>query len=203
MEEVVEKIEKKFLKGNTVVESGGGLFKLGSNEPNLKLWKYNLNTNTKYDQANVLIGYRCEALSGTYISVIMNDLNFKLEPDSFLSCDSFPLLANERIISEPSFEVKVWKNITNLINETREEEALVYLYETLIDELENITNCDSFLKFSIGIEMNSDIIVHILNALSSIKAKLKHWEEFKLYSIGILEQNVGQETAKILLNAIV
>lgn len=141
--------------------------------------------------------------SGSTINLQLEDFDYQFEPDSFLTCVGYPNVIDEKILIEQSFEMRVWHNVTSLLNENREESALVYLYETLNDELGNITKCDSFLKISLGMQMTSDVIVHILNALSPIKSTLRNWEEFKAYSTGLLKREVGERTTKILLNAIV
>lgn len=195
MEEVYEIVE------NTFVKHGNDRYKPVPSETNLSRPDY-LKTMINYGQANIDLGYTFEILSGSTISLKLEGIDYQFQTNSFLA-SGYPNAIDERIFIEQSFETKVWHKVTSLLNENREESALVYLYETLNDELENITNCDSFLKISIGMQMTSDIIVHILNALSPIKSTLRNWEEFKVYSTELLESEVGKKTAKTLLNAIV
>ena len=107
---------------------------------------------------------------------------------------------------------EVWTKVKDLYNdehvskECAEERALVYLYETLIDKLDQPEDCDDFLKEGIinmifkDEIMNSDVIVHTLNALRSIKDILKNWEIFEEFSYELLVKEHGEETAKRLLN---
>lgn len=201
MLEVCEIVEQKFLRGNTAIEAGNGRYKLISNETHSSPWAFHLKTKANYGWVRVNVGYNCEILSGSIIN--LEGFEYQFEPDSFLSCAGTANVIDEKILIEQSFETRVWQNVFSLLNENREESALVYLYETLNDELGNAANCDSFLRMSIGMPMTSDIIIHILNGLSPIKSTLKNWEEFKAYSKGLLYNEVGEQAAKILLNAIV
>ena len=96
----------------------------------------------------------------------------------------------------------IFQTLNNYFNQNREHEALVYLFETLIDELPNIENCNNFLIFGMSQKMNSDVIVHILNALSPIKLKLTQWAQFREYCLNLLIQEVGTDQAFVLISAL-
>lgn len=92
-----------------------------------------------------------------------------------------------------------WAEVDGSLNE---EESLFKLYSTLNEELCNPKTCNNFLRFSIGRKMDSDQIVHILNALSPIKGRLRDWDAFVTYSTGLLINEVGELEAKVLLDSL-
>ncbi len=87
-------------------------------------------------------------------------------------------------------------------NESSSEGALVYLYETLIDELGNPRACDYFIKQCIGTKLNTDVIVHILNSLSPIKDSLPSWDKFKKHCYETLEKEIGKQQAENLIQVV-
>lgn len=85
----------------------------------------------------------------------------------------------------------IFQILNDYMSQDKEQQGLVYLYETLIDELENVESCNNFLTFALTQKMNSDIIVHIINALSPIKLKLTQWADFINYCIDLLTKEIG------------
>lgn len=96
----------------------------------------------------------------------------------------------------------IFQKLNGYMSQDKEQQGLVYLYETLINELKNVENCNNFLIFAVTQKMNSDIIVHILNALSSIKLKLEHWTKFREYCLSLLTKEIGSEQTNILIKAL-
>lgn len=107
------------------------------------------------------------------------------------------------ICDEIPFEVKLWNAVTSLLADNKQEKALLLLYSELIDQLKNIDNCNNFILYVSKFEMNSDLIVHILNALSPVRNLLTNWDEFVSLSTEKLIKQVGEPTAQILLKVIV
>ncbi|MDD4157439.1 MAG: hypothetical protein PHY08_12810 [Candidatus Cloacimonetes bacterium] len=87
---------------------------------------------------------------------------------------------------------RVMKKIKELIIKGKEEDALLYLYETLTTNLNNVSECDLFLKHCIEKNITDDVIVklsmlhhrviHTLNALRPIREKLTDWTDFLDYA---------------------
>lgn len=100
------------------------------------------------------------------------------------------------------FAERIWKNTNILLDENKEQEALVFLYSSLIDELKNTASCEAFLRLCIQKTINSDVIIHTINALYSIKSKLESWTNFIDHSRELLYKEVGPKEAKILLKQI-
>lgn len=87
------------------------------------------------------------------------------------------------------------------INKNSEEDALVYLYKSLI-EFETIEECEEFLK-NVPIEStNTDSIVHILNALSPRKHLISNWDEYVLKFKNRLIELEGEESIDNLMTVI-
>ena len=65
------------------------------------------------------------------------------------------MIINKKIILkvEENFETILWKKVNELLNSNQEVLALLYLYESLIDELENPEKCDSFLKQQLNVPL--------------------------------------------------
>jgi len=105
-------------------------------------------------------------------------------------------------LNESSFEVNLWNAVISLLNKNKEQEALLHLFSTLNSELGNASNCDNFLQHAMNHELSSDLIVHIINALSPIKADLKNWGKFSDFSKTSLVNELGDATATRLLNVI-
>lgn len=91
---------------------------------------------------------------------------------------------------------------TNTLFLKNQEKGLVYLYETLIDNLHDIEYCDKFLKYSMKEPMRSDIIIHIHNALSPIKDKLSYWDKFIEHSTYLLKEQLTEKEALELIKII-
>jgi hypothetical protein len=176
-----------------------------SNETGLRHWdKYSTQNATMYINGSLI----------TRRNDIYNDYNntalicngrfyFELENDSIPAACKPISMISEQMVAQLDFGAKVWQNVTALLSEDREEAALIYLYKSLVDELANTTACNTFLKISMDQTMSSDVIVHILNALSPIRFKLDYWKDFQQYAEKSLEKEVGTETAKQLLKVIV
>jgi len=98
-----------------------------------------------------------------------------------------------------TFEAFLWERVNWLLHTNQETAALVYLYESLIDELSSPEKCDDFLKVSIGMPMNTDVAVHILNALYPARFKLKHWNDFRRHASIILKGGMAEEKAELIL----
>jgi hypothetical protein len=101
-----------------------------------------------------------------------------------------------------SFEISLWNEVSTLLYEGKEDEALLKLFSKLNDELNSPQNCNAFLVYVTHLKMGSDLIVHILSALAPIKLKLANWDNFVEISRLNLIEEVGEDTAKILLNSI-
>jgi hypothetical protein len=196
-------IEQKQLKGNSVVKTGTGRYKLISNDTFNKPSFDHLQVRNHGTYA-ICITYNVEPTSYSLFGCPQHvDSLYQFEPNSSLTYVEAPKVIDEKILIADSFAKKTWQNTLALYSENREEAALAFLYESLHDEIENFSNCDSFLGTSLEMAMNSDVIVHILNALSPIKSKLQNWDEFTLVSFESLKREVGADTAKILMNAAV
>ena len=83
-----------------------------------------------------------------------------------------------------------------------EEAALSYLFESLIDMLNNIEACEEFLQTAKNEVLSTDAMVHILNALSPVKTKIGCWDEFVQDTFKKLTKNEGETNAKDLLKVI-
>ena len=83
--------------------------------------------------------------------------------------------------------------------EQSDEHALVYLFESLID-LKDPKMCELFLDTVQEDFLSSDAIVHILNALSPKKEKIKNWDSFVSMCEKKLIELEGKELAMTLLN---
>lgn len=77
---------------------------------------------------------------------------------------------------------RVMKKIKELIIKGKEEDALLYLYETLTANLNNVSECDLFLKHCIEKNITDDVIIYTLNALRPIREKLTNWDDFLYYA---------------------
>lgn len=197
-------IEQRHLRGNAVLKRGNVRYRVASNE-----------TNGGFPTSFLLgIKTQCatDARSLHYDFVVISTDIVSIEDPTYLkstffsqACIGFipPIAQEPQILKDSRFEIKLWKTFTEMTYEGREGAALVYLFETLHDNLDNVERCNAFVKYSIRLQMNPDVIVHIFNALSPIKSKLKYWEEFTEYSIAILEKEVGKDITKLLLKTIV
>jgi hypothetical protein len=94
--------------------------------------------------------------------------------------------------------VDLWNKIDNL----SEDESLVLLYETLVDNMYSIIWCDEFLKYTLTRDVTTDQAIHILNALSGVRRYLDYWSKFREYSYEILKDKYDTTTVKRMLKAI-
>lgn len=107
------------------------------------------------------------------------------------------------IITPDPFEIKLWLQINSLLINGKKQKALYTLYDKLIEQLQNPDKCNDFINHVMKYDLSSDVIVHILNALSPIKDKLSMWDDFVDFSTKELTTKVGAEKASRLLNVIV
>ncbi|MGA2408007.1 MAG: hypothetical protein ABSF81_14820 [Bacteroidales bacterium] len=99
-------------------------------------------------------------------------------------------------------ESKIFSDYISILENESSEHALVYLYTSLISLLDDIKSCDLFLE-CIKVDLLSvDAIVHILNALSPNKTKLKNWISFVEKCEKKLIELEGPDNAKDLLSVI-
>jgi hypothetical protein len=101
-----------------------------------------------------------------------------------------------------SFEKALWLSVSKLIAKGKEEQALVLLYESLIEQSDNPENCDKFLKHLMNHELSSDVIVHVLNSLSPIRNKLVNWEPFVKYSFDTMGKSYQPDFINKLFEAV-
>jgi hypothetical protein len=85
------------------------------------------------------------------------------------------------------------------INRYHHEGALVYLYENLVDIQKDPQQCSDFLNTVKMEAIDSDAIVHILNALSPNKENIPNWNHFETKAHQRLTKLVGEEKAKDLM----
>jgi hypothetical protein len=91
-------------------------------------------------------------------------------------------------------------NKFKILEQKSEEQALVYLYTTLIDL--TTQQSESFLDSIDNDLLTSDSIVHILNALSPKKNEIKNWDKFVKIAEGKLIELVGLKESKDLMGVI-
>lgn len=97
-------------------------------------------------------------------------------------------------------------NVIDLYKQNQPSSGLVHLYSTLLHSLEYIEHCNSFLKnvieqtFNSDFKLNSDIIVHIINALYPIKSNLSNWDKSISYFKLLLIEEIGEEQTALILN---
>ena len=78
------------------------------------------------------------------------------------------------------FEVTLWNEMSEMIDNKNYDQAYVFLYNQLRVEVlnKNYDNCDNFLRYAIDKELDTNMIVHILNVLSVVKSELNFWNDF-------------------------
>ena len=101
-----------------------------------------------------------------------------------------------------NFETKLWNEVNDLLEKNKLENALVHLYMELNHNIDNPDNLNNFLMYVMDKPLNSDVIVHILNAVSPRKLKLSNWDEFVSTSTSRLNELVGSELTQRLLKVI-
>lgn len=81
-----------------------------------------------------------------------------------------------------------------------EEDALVYLYSSLIELEDN--QCEIFLNSVPMEKTDTDSIVHILNALSPRKEIISNWDEYvSKFRVRLIELE-GEESINELMSVI-
>jgi len=108
----------------------------------------------------------------------------------------------ETLFINKNFASELWANISKEL-ETNEENGLVMLYSSLLDELKNPIHCDEFLKHVMQYELNSDIIVHILNPVSFIRTKLSNWDGFVTFANKELRKELSAKEVDLILRVII
>lgn len=101
-----------------------------------------------------------------------------------------------------SFEEKLWNNYES---EQLEETQLLYVYETLMDACNDakFKECNDFIKLVIDKNTkDTNLLVHMLNILSTKKDKLDSWNKLKEYSYNIFITKYDEKTANTLLKVI-
>lgn len=84
-----------------------------------------------------------------------------------------------------------------------DENKLVDLYKRFIYIAGDYKKCEEFLENIPEEYLNTDAIVHILNALSIHKNNIRNWSDFVILSEKILTEEHGEEIAKDLLKVII
>lgn len=64
-----------------------------------------------------------------------------------------------------------------MVKDKNSDGALVYLYDAIIEHSKDLDKCSEFIKNLDIKNLDSNAIVHIFNALSSIKDQLSNWKE--------------------------
>lgn len=191
MEEYI--IERKDLRGNAATSLGDVFFHplTFSGLDTLQSLFERISTFNK-----VVCDFAC-----TKFEVLEDSLMANVEEDSSVTLNQQECQIHV-ITSEP-FEIKLWGQISSLLTNGKKQKALYTLYDRLIEQLESPHKCDNFIIHVMKYDLSSDVIVHILNALSPIKNKLEAWESFVNFSTAELEKKVGPEKTSRLLNVIV
>ena len=104
------------------------------------------------------------------------------------------------------FTIELWEDVKILLDKGEKDSGNYLLYKTLYEETfenENYDNCNEFMKFIIQKDINSILIVLILNILSPSKEEFPYWDEFVEKCTEKLIEQKGEEYAKDLLKVIV
>ena len=99
----------------------------------------------------------------------------------------------------------LYNEYKSLMDNGEECTPLVLTYETLMDKLneDDYKMCDGFMGLiMIKSENNSDLLVHVLNILSTKKEKLLNWDSFVEYCASSFAFTLGEEKAKQLIKVI-
>lgn len=111
------------------------------------------------------------------------------------------------LIENNEFSIVLWKKLEKLLNKNLFESALIEVYCSLKNEIvKSIFNCDNFIAYIQTVDenkLNSDLILHILNALSVVKDRLENWNNFYVFSEQYLKSHLDSEMVQILLDAVV
>ena len=91
---------------------------------------------------------------------------------------------------ENYFVVKLWEDVIKLITSGEGDSGKFLLYKSLYEEriATNFFNCNDFLEYTMFKEMDSTLIVLILNVLSPSKDIFPSWDKY-----------VEESTKKLLL----
>lgn len=103
-----------------------------------------------------------------------------------------------------NFGFKLKKEFARIYNNESKDLSFAYLFEELRKQVlnEKYRICDSFLATLSIDEFDSTFIVHVLNALSPAKNRLKEWEKFKIDAFNKLVFLKGEEYASMLMKVI-
>jgi hypothetical protein len=104
------------------------------------------------------------------------------------------------------FTIELWEDVNILLDKGERDSGYYLLYKTLYEETfenKNYDNCNEFMKFIIQKDINSVLIVLILNILSPAKEKFSYWNEFVEKCTEKLIEQKGEAEAKQLLKVIV
>lgn len=113
------------------------------------------------------------------------------------------LLLTRAFYNEIKKESLIFSNYIFILKYDSSERALVYLYTSLINILNDVDRCETFIN-SINEDLLSvDAIVHIINALSPSKLKIKNWNSFISKAAEKLIEIEGEDNALNLLKVIV
>ncbi len=106
------------------------------------------------------------------------------------------------------FEVELWVRVINLIEEKFSDKAYAVLFDELLKKLKSgsdsdIDDCNNFLEFLLDKQLDSNIIVHVLNVLSPIRDKLTNWDLFLKISEDLLTKIKGSKDANDLIKRVI
>ena len=93
---------------------------------------------------------------------------------------------------------EIFPNYVSLLKKS-EEEALVYLYESLIKLLNTPSECEIFLETISTEHLSTNCITHVLNALAPRREEIKNWNPFYQFCKGKLISLMGEEKTLDLL----
>lgn len=198
MIELLEIIEKKHLKGNQAVKVGNSRFMpVGIDTNNVINPSMTSNIYFLSDEIDCHFLQSINPVNG-----IRPELNIIFE--SHLDEALCSILIDTIPPIEYEFASSLWNEFQKILDYGKKQPAIGFLYETLIDNLDNTSNCNSFLDYCISqsLILTSDTIVHILNALLSIKDKLDNWNDFKVYCKAQLLKTVGEKRTEQLMSVI-
>jgi len=104
------------------------------------------------------------------------------------------------------FSTDLWTEAKSLLDKGEKDSAHYLIFESLWNETfekKNYKNCDEFIKYVIKEDIDSFMIVHILNVLSPKKEEFSYWNEFVEKCTEKLIEQTGEEYTKDLLKVIV
>ena len=100
--------------------------------------------------------------------------------------------------------IKIWDEVSSLIDEGELDNANYHLYESLLNLLieDEITTCDNLLKYVMDKDLSTTMLVHFLNPLSVKKLELSNWDEFVDKATKEFKEKRGDKIAEELLKVI-